>query len=345
MWWEPANERERSLRDKLARVNDELYTFADSEGGVRTRSGVIHGIHGVGSAIGTDGRVPLIVLDLGFAPNQRRDQRSNRREMPRYVLGDVDQDIQVWLRRYDLPSDTQILFADPPRPAFRANTNIWAGEKTATIGSFLRLDDGRLVATTAGHLVDAVPCNIELRNGRLFGPYATRFGSVQIANDPRERPGVDIAIIELARGEEGVPQMRQAAAVDENLVVDLGQVTLRGAKSGIRRGWLNGDAYVAVRAFDGRAWTNCWNINEISNGCGQPGDSGGVVIDGTDALLGHLVATFGVRRANGYQCGLVQDMATILEYVQQQTGLWAEPMIAEWPKEDWATRLRRKFLG
>jgi hypothetical protein len=351
MWWQPATAAEGTLK---ALMEDVQASFRDTEKR-------INGVHAIGTAIGRENqRVPLVYLDASFLPNRFRHQETlnhlaatlaaalrGGRELdrspalPRCTLTDADSDIKILLDRWHLPKETIIAFTEAPRPLFDVSSLVWSPASQATIGMFLRID-GRLTATTAGHLVASSPCNILQRHSGFLGITQERIGSVQYFNDPKSNAGVDIAVIELSEQPEPPPvPMGQAAAGPLYAQTD---VLLRGGVSGIRRGWVNGDALLATRAMDGRTWTNCWNINEYSGGFAQEGDSGGVVISYDNQVLGHLVGSAGTLKAHGRQCGLVQDVATTLTALRNKyQNSSIEVLVADWPRQGLIDKLRRYF--
>lgn len=360
MWWEPTTESESRLKALMGRVDEQF----------RTQGQQINGVHAVGTTIGREReRIPLIYLDATFLPDRYKRRRidslfqarprgmlsivrrlSDFGGIPRCSLEEVDKDIQTLFRRWELPAETEIFFTDPPRPLFETSAKIWAGTKSGTIGMFLDMGD-RIVATTAGHLVDSTPSNIYQKRHGFLTTSEERFGSIQFYNDPKDHPGVDIAIIELAQPiafptppNSEMPELRMFIPAAAGPQYAETGATLRGAESGIRQGWINGDALLATRTLDGRTWTNCWNVNEVDGGYAQEGDSGGIVIAENGLLLGHLVGAVGTRKARGRQCGLVQDIVTTLDFIATATKtVPIRPFVAEWPNKNWPYFLRKYF--
>jgi hypothetical protein len=359
MWWEPTTEEDRALK---LRMDEILSSFLGSE----ERIDAVHAV-GTTSLGSANRRFPLVYLDASFLPNYyrrgwlyidnwitlRRSILSRRsdvpaevsrteprsRTLPRMFLFEADNDIQTLFERWNLPGETMIAFTDAPRPQFTASSLVWSPANHCTIGMVLSIN-GRQVATTAGHLVERAPCNILQKHSGFLGVTEERIGSVQYFNDPKGVAGVDVAVIELASGSHHpVSQMPPAAAAANQ---DQTTVTLRGAVSGVRQGWVNGDALLATRALGGRIWTNCWNVTELSEGFAQEGDSGGVVLTENNQVLGHLVGAVGKLRRRGRQCGLVQDITTTLSALRQHYGnAPIDVFVPNWPKKSLRNWIRQ----
>ena len=112
-----------------------------------------------------------------------------------------------------------------------------------------------------------------------------------------------------------------ATLADPATVPDLASVILFGVKSPYRRGWINGALQVA-RALDGRIWKKVWTIDGFCGGFAKRGDSGGpVVLEHSGDVLDHLVCALGGKYWTGrFQCGLVQDIHSIVEYMRSKYG-------------------------
>jgi hypothetical protein len=306
MWW-PPGDGESQTASEISRLQDRF----------QSDSRMIKVVHALGSTTGADRRrVPLLVLDQSFAPEDPPDRPPLEMPVPFDV---IDSDIKLLLRDWDIPQNTLVLFSSPPvatRPA--PGTLAWTlndqSSASATIGFLLSIGQ-RAALTTAGHLVEDLPCAVFVRHRRWFRPdRLERIGSIQQANDPRRIAGVDIAVIELADDfvdrENGQAELAEVADVEE-----LTETVLRGGKSFEQKGWILG-ALTLTRELDGRICKNCWNVVGVEDGFAQKGDSGGAVVLDNGKVLGHLVAalevaTKGMRR----QCGVVQDVNTTLEYL------------------------------
>lgn len=337
MWWKPRTADEQVTADALSRLAE---LFASGSQGISA-------VHGVGSTTDEHGRrVPMLVLDISLAPRppvglvQRLanigraflplGRSSLRQKRVLTPLDDVPEHVNHILRPWDLPRNTRLFFsAVPVAASLEPGTRVWAYEHDATIGFSLEIGDHAL-RTTAGHLVAAVPCPISVRTRKIFQtPRVSQVGAVFVSHDPTTESGVDIALIEdpisldgesptSAKFSTKTPSSRDARLARPDDVLELAPATLAGGRSGRQRGWVNG-ALQATRTLDGRIWKNCWTVMEIDGGFAQPGDSGGPVITSIEndpAVLGHLVAVLGIERATGrFQCGLVQDVQTIVEYL------------------------------
>jgi hypothetical protein len=214
MWWRPDTEAEDSITRFLARLAERF--DEDSAPFVQ----------GFGSTFDGERRVPLVVLDksllvdpikavfdafigqieddfrrvfaaLGFpvAPFDRDDVF--------YPLSDAGELALRLLSPFDPPGDTLVAYAARPK-ALKATPGdrVWGPDgEDATIGFLLNVND-RVCATTAGHLVTSMPCEISKRERRLFGVLADRverIGQVRFYSDPRGSPGPDVALIDLVQ--------------------------------------------------------------------------------------------------------------------------------------------------
>jgi hypothetical protein len=335
MWWQPETEAEGVITRFLARLAERF--DADSAPFIK----------GLGSTLHGERRVPLIVLDkrlhsdplkaeidaflgqivddfrrvlalLGFpvAPFDRDDVF--------YPLSDAGENALRLLAPFDPPGDTLVAFAAPPK-ALQAGPglHVWGSNgKDATIGFVLNVGD-RICATTAGHLVTSMPCEISTRERRLLGLLADRverIGQVRFYNDPVAAPGPDVALIDLDHADSA--QVQPCAAVPPRSVPRRANVTLRGARSDAARGWVVGEMLRTIEE-DGRRWANAWWVNHFDTGFGQEGDSGGrVALEDNELVLGHLVGSVGVIGRKGQrQMGIVQELETILRYIERGAGV------------------------
>ena len=322
MWWEPQTEEEQVTLNAVLRLNDYFLT----------PSRVIEYVWGVGSTLDSRGHpVPLLILDESMAmteedPKSRVASRfgfniwNQQRSLfvPISEAGPIAQEI---LQGWEVPNDTVLFFSAPPLPTFPVpGMRVYedAG-RDATTGFILDVG-GEPMLTTAGHLVDTMPCSITAVEQLWWGGRRRqRLGDVVFYADPTQDPGADVAVVRLFDNRPA-PRRSRAKLAHAPSVPDLGGVTLFGGRSR-RRGWVNG-ALQSTRSLDGRIWKNCWSIAEVSGGFATQGDSGGpVFLDGDSVMLGHLVAAFGIQKRSGrYQCGLVQDIHTVVEEVRKNLG-------------------------
>jgi hypothetical protein len=336
MWWNPAGTDEPNTYATVLRLNDLFLT----------PSRTIQAVHGVGSTVDEHRRrVPLLVLDSSYAPALGVHERLSefwrayfsRGLDPPFVqrarlhtpFRDADSRIRLLLERWDVPEETQLMFSVPPPPLARPGNMIWgSNKKTATLGFFLQIPkENRIVCSTAGHLVTTLPCDISMHHRRWFGLLSDRIeriGEVTFSNDPTSSAGVDIAIADLSGLDLQLPHVH-AEVADAAVLPDLVRTTLFGGKSRKQIGWVDG-ALQSTRALDGRIWRNCWTVIEVNRGFAQRGDSGGPVVFRhypfpIPTVLGHLVTALGLVRPTGrYQCGLVQDIRTTLDFLEMQYG-------------------------
>jgi hypothetical protein len=327
MWWIPEGGHDREVA--LA-----VYRLADL---FQTPQRTLPGIHGVGSTVDENGRrVPLLVVDPSLGANFG-DRLSNR-ELRGPVFPSGNQKVGrsrlfvplrktgLWRRslaNWNVPEDTRIFFSHPPTPLSAApGTRIWAKGRHATLGFPIQVGK-RIVFSTAGHLVTSLPCSIVTRSRRFFGEdHSEVIGNVSYWNDPMppfDAPvskGIDVALVE-SDGNHTANTGQARILCDVATVPDLAAVNLFGARSHRRRGWING-ALLVTRALDGRIWRNCWTVCEFRGGFAKQGDSGGpVILERGRQVLGHLVCALGTKSWTGrFQCGLVQDIHSILNYVE-----------------------------
>lgn len=270
-----------------------------------------------------------------------------------YPLSNAGENTFRLLRPYSPPGDTLVAYAAPPKlnalrksrktrytaagpgapvrgknlaqsetsgPRRSSSHGNWKIGKDATIGFVLKVGDN-ICATTAGHLVTSAPCDIATRERRMLGLRADRverIGQIQVHsyNDPRGMCGPDVALIDLDHAFGA--QTQPFKAVLPGQVASRAPVTLRGARSGEARGWVVGAMCRTIEEA-GRIWSNSWWVNHFDTGFGQEGDSGGrVALEDQELVLGHLVGSVGVIGRNGQrQMGIVQDMETILDFVER----------------------------
>jgi hypothetical protein len=98
-------------------------------------------------------------------------------------------------------------------------------------------------------------------------------------------------------------------------------LNIYGGRSGDRTGYIIGALNLArdLKHYgSNRVWQNSWDvIASLGKGLAQPGDSGGPALCNNEAV-GHLVATFGDSVETRQQCGLVQDIGTILTFIRDK---------------------------
>jgi hypothetical protein len=352
MWWEPRNEAEHALRKDLYRLNDLFLT----------PSRAIDEVIAVGSTVVAGVRVPLIVLHeslytervrLSMRQRLQRARRScrpifdprswtmrpkDRRDDTVMHISHAPKRVQALLSPWEPPRLTYLMFASWPEPVFSqrkiaSGLRLWCGGKTATLGIALRCG-GRLFGTTAGHAIAATPCSIEHRSSGWFASERSEVvGKALYSSDPSSGPGADVALLEFAPStsdpapNEGVQwATARLAAVP---VPDQSELSLIGGVSGLRRGWAD-NPLLSTRRLRGesRHWANAWTVMEKSGGFAQRGDSGGIVYNDINEVVGHVVAAFGVVcRAGRLQCGLVQDIHTVLGEVARRSDLQLEPVL------------------
>lgn len=324
MWWPPHTDSEASTLQTVNRLADYFQTPGKQ----------VAPVHAVGSVLRGNVTQPLLVIDHAYAPPHYighpllqwlRKGFSRYPHDPRLLkerllvpLLKAPADVRQMLASWDLPASTQLLFASAPVAQKTPGSLVWTVEGNfrhhATAGFFARVD-GRVVLTTAGHLVSSAPCPIYERQLSFWqGETFERIGSVQVFNDPKTAPGVDAAVIELTGPYDGGQPAKLANPAD---LQELDVMVLNGGKSKLRTGWIIG-ALSLTRSLDSRTWRNCWNIVGIEGGFAQRGDSGGpVIVQETRTVVGHLVAALGASDDGvSLQCGVVQDAGTIRTYLR-----------------------------
>ena len=186
MWWQPQNETEASITRFLARLAERFDVNSAPF------------IRGFGSTPHGKSRARLVVLDkhlhpnLGQAPfNAFLGQIDDFRRLfaalgfpvapfdrddIHYPISEAGENARALLAPFDPPSDTLIAFADPPKALRRRpRIRVWGPDgKDATIGFLLGVGD-RVCATTAGHLVSGLPCEIVTRHAGCSGCLRPRF--------------------------------------------------------------------------------------------------------------------------------------------------------------------------
>jgi hypothetical protein len=339
MWWRSQTDPETA---------NTVFRLADY---FQTPGQTIPDVHGVGSTVDEEGRrVPLLVLDEALDPDYLNIEKrllkwrwrglifaggdpKNERSRLFVPLHRAGPQVERLLENWNVPRNTRIFFSAPPEPLDAGpGARIWAERRDATLGFRVRVGN-RTVFSTAGHLVRALPCTIVKHSRSLLGEDRIEgIGSVKFWNDPKPPlalagiGGVDVAIVEPDGNHTNGPDS-EAILANPPDVPDQASVILFGAKSPNRRGWIDG-ALQATRALDGRIWKNCWSVVGGHGGFAKRGDSGGpVVIDG-GVVLGHLVCALGMKFWTGrFQCGLVQDIHSIVDYVESKYG--ASPTILQ----------------
>jgi hypothetical protein len=356
MWWNSDTDTETYRT--VQRLNEEFLNELRSErvlvevvrpaGGpaIFSRRESTSAVYGVGSTISrVDGkRVPMLAIDQAYAPSGdhpsrlwrsltranlffgKKETRETRRRKLLVPFSKVDDDLRRVLKNWDIPDETEVFFTPAPRAtAAEPGSRVWADRRDATIGFSLGINHSRIAVSTAGHLVPDFPFPVEERRSGWFGDKVERIGAALFSHDPTDgTPGVDVAVIELRSQPAPGRRYVQAVLAQAPLVSELSKVIVYGGKSGARRGWILGQM-LSMRAIGGRIWSNCWTIVENSGGLVQQGDSGGsAILLGSNEVLGHVVAAMGTERGNGRrQVGLVQDMRTIIDYVERD---YAQPV-------------------
>jgi hypothetical protein len=333
MWWQPETEAEGAIARFLARLVERF--DADSA----------PPFQGIGSTLHGKCRAPLVVLDRRFVVDPIKAETDAflgeiedyfrlilatfgfpiepfDRDDVFYPLSDAGENALRLLAPFDPPDNTLVAFAARPK-ALNATPGLRVygpDSKDATIGFVLDVG-GTICATTAGHFVTRMPCEVSTREPLLFGwlDRVARIGQVRFYNDPLAAPGPDVALIDLDC--VGSAPVQPYAVVLPQSLPRHATVKLRGARSGAARGWVVSDMLRTIEE-DGRIWTNAWWVNHFDSGFGQEGDSGGrVALEGNELVLGHLVGSVGVLGRKGQrQMGIVQEMATILDYIKEKTG-------------------------
>lgn len=296
---------------------------------------------------------------------------------------------RVLLNGLDLPSDACFLFGEWPSPVrapVYPGAEILVGEVSGTAGLLLLPDRQtvprdlwpRFFATTAGHVVGkdtaGHPKSRDVEQQPRWRRKQFKIGHVLGVEDPTDQAGPDIALVELLMSPfmppfptedwlyywPHVPWGYHFRYGNHLWQIDIARLanppvpeqsigTLLGARSGKRKGWVDGPQ-LAVRSSKekDRYWSNCWTMFEIGGGFAQPGDSGGLVRAEDGAIVGQLVASMGVVGRNGRrQAGLVQDIHTALAPVANWIGRDYTPFVCpRLPQnQPWLRRVWNYFGG
>jgi hypothetical protein len=233
------------------------------------------------------------------------------------------------LKTLEPPSNTVIAFITDPsesrstHPGFGVRLG---GGGNGTLGAGFALPDGKQLFSTAGHVVaqcvrfstttPAIERDVRLVRKHFFGLVSAErpFGQL---TDFRERTNgaADICLISPF---EPVRCIQLTAVA--NPVVEMELCTVYGAKSGTRPGWKAGSVSEGILATQ---WPHSWfAMSRRLSGLADQGDSGARVHDSAGRLVGHVVATAGMRTLGGtVQSAIVQDIAFQRIFAERELGL------------------------
>lgn len=338
MWWEPTTPEESEVLQDIRRVAGTANEFS------------LDSVLGIGS-IGTKGRLNLLLLlDESFFPlatrsaakiwlagielsrGLREDEVAETyflsiEEIYRYYYGHYIEKLGFLIDALELPLNTVTAFISKPRNAMLQHhpPAVNLDETTsATLGVGFESNVGQQF-TTARHIVDysspqsppTLNSEVSLSKSRLFGLIRTKrpFG---VLPEPKVLPShgdPDIAVINPFHS---IPTKPIHAS---NLPsTELEVCKMYGAKSRVRQGWKSGAISHGPIAKD---WPKSWFIigNRLT-GLATQGDSGARVHNSANQLIGHIVATSGIRTFSGRTHGaIVQDFAFQRNYVEHNFGV------------------------
>jgi hypothetical protein len=199
-----------------------------------------------------------------------------------------------------------------------------------TLGIGFELPNGEQQFSTAGHVTGYYMAEwrrmatktltlpgVHLIRRRCLGLVKTvqPFGRLIHWPDPTTPGAADIAIIAPFNN-----TARESVVAVPRPTAELEICTMHGAESGIRSGWKAGAISVGKIADD---WPNSWfAISTKLSGFATQGDSGARVHNAAGELLGHVVATAGVRTVGGTTQGaIVQDIVFQRTFAEREFGL------------------------
>lgn len=338
MWWEPTTAAERDIANSIRRMSSRSSDWRDSP------------ILGIGSiAIEAELKLLLLIDEFLFPllPRAaaklfiagfeltglwRRNATASHCFVP---IADVykygSRALNDVLESLEPPSNTVIAFITVPKKAlFRKHAPgiRLGGGGDGTLGIGFQSPDGRQQFTTARHvhvyyLRNWAPnsqCTlpgVSVTKKHLLGLLTVErpFGTFA---KPRKIPhsgSADIAIIDPFN-----PVANDPVSAVINPTVDMELCTMYGAESGTRSGWKAGAVSAGKIALE---WPNSWfAISTRQSGFATQGDSGARVHNSNGEVLGHLVATAGVRTVGGTAQGaIVQDIVFQRKYVEAEFGI------------------------
>ena len=244
------------------------------------------------------------------------------------------------LLEWDVPlSETFLMFSAPPRATGVSRLRLEQSRLYSTLGRPVVLPDGKPGLTTVGHLIpigdkETLPRSgwkVAVESKRRLGSRKRRdIGTVDFSCDPLDETphspssildgaGVDVAVI---RPSVGLPALSPASLAAPSEVIEWKtHVEIRGAASGIRRGYVVGPLRV-IEDEEHRVWMNSWSVSGLDRGLAREGDSGSpAVVTGSGDCLGFIVGRAGSQTSGGsYQFGIVQDIHTVVARLEGEYG-------------------------
>jgi hypothetical protein len=338
VWWEPTTAAEQDVAQSIRRMSSRSSDWPESP------------ILGIGSIAIEAELKPMLLIDEFFFPLLPRATakifvagfeltglwRGNAAASHCFVpIAEVykygTQALNDVLASLEPPGNTVIAFiTNPERALFQKHAPgiRLGGGGDGTLGIGFQSLDGRQQFTTAGHvhgydLRNWAPNNqytlpgVSVTKKHLLGLLTVErpFGTFA---KPRNTPLLGTADIAIIDPFNAVASDPVSAVI--NPTADMEICTMYGAESGTRSGWKAGAVSAGKIALD---WPNSWfAISTRQSGFATQGDSGARVHNSNSELLGHLVATAGVRTVGGTAQGaIVQDIVFQRKYVEAEFGV------------------------
>lgn len=275
---------------------------------------------GVGMFFTGLGTRPMAVIDDGRPDDEDRTDLDAPLESAVVPLSRLTGAEREFLEEMNPPDELVVMRTGPPQPL--SGTRLTVPQKIEVISSPETRELGTLgpkvdtsfgaVFMTAGHVTGEPGTDMNLVARGHFGHRRhLLLGEVVFRQDPADErvPTYDIGLIE--------PHDLHVNTLPHD-VASLGPacpapypVTVMGGRSGPQHAMIQGALWDLSDAEGTRTWRNSWMV--MPGHCLAEGDSGAVVFDQNEAVVGMLVAGSRKKGARSFDVMYAHDLASAIE--------------------------------